>query len=64
MSSASISPATFEHHNRLKQAIRRDILFLTAGIIAYAIVAYVETHAADVEIRGSFIKTFSERDAR
>jgi hypothetical protein len=64
MSSASINRATFEHHHRLKQAIRRDILFLTAGIVAYAIVAFVETHAADVDIRGSFIKTFAERDVR
>lgn len=64
MSSASINRAKFEHHNRLKQAIRRDIFFLTAGIVAYAIVAFVETHAADVDIRGSFIKTFAERDLR
>lgn len=55
MSSASIIPA-LEHQQRLKQAIRRDVLFVTAGLIAYAIVAYVETHAADVDIRGYFIK--------
>ena len=50
---------SFEHHQRLKQAIRRDVVFLIAGIIAYAIVAYVETHAADAEIRGNFIPSFT-----
>ena len=36
---------------RLKQAIRRDVFFLLAGAAAYFIVAYVETHADDDEIR-------------
>jgi hypothetical protein len=53
-------PITSELHNkRLKQAIRRDVLFLTAGAIAYFIVAYVETHAADAEIRGNIIRSLS-----
>eukprot|EP00804_Cyclotella_cryptica_P010205 CCRYP_013831-RF/>CCRYP_013831-RF protein AED:0.46 eAED:0.46 QI:0/0.33/0/1/0/0.25/4/0/332 len=46
-------------HQRLKQAIRRDVLFLVAGAIAYFIVAYVETHAADAEIRTSLIRSMS-----
>lgn len=36
---------------RLKDAVRRDALFLLGGAIAYFIVAFVETHAADDEIR-------------
>ena len=52
-----------DHHRRLKQAIRRDILFLIAGLFAYAIVTYVEIHAGDVEIRGKFIRPLVEEDA-
>eukprot|EP00581_Thalassiosira_minuscula_P005929 CAMPEP_0183747990 /NCGR_PEP_ID=MMETSP0737-20130205/67540_1 /TAXON_ID=385413 /ORGANISM="Thalassiosira miniscula, Strain CCMP1093" /LENGTH=340 /DNA_ID=CAMNT_0025983707 /DNA_START=245 /DNA_END=1267 /DNA_ORIENTATION=+ len=45
-------PALFKiHQQRLKYAILRDVMFLLAGAIAYAIVAYVETHASDDEIR-------------
>lgn len=61
----SISKANlpaYEHHKRLKQAIRRDVIFLIAGIIAYTIVAYVETHAANAEIRGNFSPSFSTND--
>lgn len=61
MSTASMDLAPLEHQHRLRQAIRRDVLFLAAGLIAYAIVAYVETHAADIEIRGNFIKALSSK---
>ena len=44
--------ATFNAHRRqLKNAVRRDVLFLVGGVIAYCIVAYVETYASDDEIR-------------
>ena len=36
---------------RLKNAIRRDILFLLAGAVAYFIVSYIETNASDHEMR-------------
>ena len=38
-------------HERLKEAVRRDILFLFFVLLAYIIVAYVETHADDLQIR-------------
>ena len=36
---------------RLKNAIRRDVLFLLAGAVAYFIVSYIETNASDHEMR-------------
>ncbi|KAL7552416.1 hypothetical protein ACHAWF_015654 [Thalassiosira exigua] len=36
---------------RLRDAVRRDGAFLLAGAVAYFIVAYVETHASDHDIR-------------
>ena len=38
-------------HERLKEAVRRDLLFLFFVLLAYVIVAYVETHADDLQIR-------------
>lgn len=59
----SINLPSTVHQQRLKQAIRRDVFFLIAGMAAYAIVAYVETHADDIEIRGNFVRSLSqERD--
>lgn len=56
-----INITAFEYHQRLKHAIRRDALFLTAGFVAYAIVAYVETHASDATIRGNLMKLLSHK---
>lgn len=36
---------------RLKVAVWRDVVFLVGGAIAYAIVYYVETNAADADMR-------------
>jgi len=38
-------------HKRLKEAVQRDIIFLFFVLLAYIIVAYVETHADDLQIR-------------
>ena len=38
-------------HERLKEAVRRDLLFIFFVLLAYIIVAYVETHADDLQIR-------------
>ena len=46
---------------QLKNAVRRDVLFLVGGVIAYCIVAYVETYASDDEIR---LKNVSDRCRR
>lgn len=48
---------------RLRDAIRRDALFLLGGALAYFIVAYVETYASDDEIRlKSIWQSLSEDD--
>ena len=47
---------------RLKVAIWRDAVFLVGGAIAYAIVGYVETHAADADIRLRSIQLYSSID--
>jgi len=46
-------PAVFKllRQPRLKEAIRRDVVFLLAGALAACIVGYIETHASDDEIR-------------
>ena len=36
---------------RLRNAVRRDLIFILAGAIACALVAYVETHASDADGR-------------
>ena len=36
---------------RLRKAVRRDLIFILAGAIACALVAYVETHASDADGR-------------
>lgn len=36
---------------RVKVAVWRDVVFLVGGAIAYAIVYYVETNAADADMR-------------
>ena len=35
-----------QRHQRLRKAVRRDIIFIIAGAIAFAVVAYVETNAS------------------
>ena len=47
---------------RLKVAIWRDVVFLVGGAIAYAIVGYVETHAADADIRLKSIQLYTTID--
>jgi hypothetical protein len=42
---------------RLRKAIRRDLIFILAGAIACALVAYVETHASDADIRINLIQS-------
>ena len=49
-------------HQRLKVAVWRDAVFLVGGAIAYAIVGYVETHAADADIRLKSIQLYSSID--
>eukprot|EP00986_Skeletonema_menzelii_P002455 scaffold658_cov148-Skeletonema_menzelii.AAC.9 len=57
----------YRHHRRqerLLHAIRRDVVFIFVGILAYSIVAYVETRANDVEIRkgpGVIARYFSSK---
>lgn len=38
-------------HQRLRKAVRRDVIFIFAGAIAFALVAYVETHASNADNR-------------
>ena len=40
-----------ERHQRLKKAVRRDIIFVVAGAIAFALVAYVEKNASNAANR-------------
>lgn len=40
-----------QRHQRLRKAVRRDIIFIVAGAIAFALVAYVETHASNADNR-------------
>ena len=47
---------------RLKVAVWRDVVFLVGGAIAYAIVGYVETHAADADIRLKSIQLYTTID--
>ena len=35
-----------QRHQRLRKAVRRDFIFIIAGAIAFAVVAYVETNAS------------------
>jgi alpha-D-ribose 1-methylphosphonate 5-triphosphate synthase subunit PhnI len=44
---------------RLKDAVRRDLLFLLFAMMAYIIVGYVETHASDADIRLNIIQSAS-----
>ena len=47
---------------RLRNAVRRDLIFILAGAIACALVAYVETHASDADGRLNMIQTVSQDD--
>ena len=44
---------------RLRVAVWRDVVFLVGGALAYAIVGYVEKHAADADIRLKRIQLYN-----
>lgn len=47
---------------RFKVAVWRDIVFLVGGAIAFAIVGYVEQHAADADIRLNRIRLYNNNN--
>jgi len=48
-----------QRQQRLRVAVWRDVVFLVGGGIAYAIVGYVEQHAADADIRLKRIQLYN-----
>jgi hypothetical protein len=62
-SSVHQRPDFERRQQRLRKAVRRDVIFILAGAIACALVAYVETHASDADIRLNIIQTASKDDA-
>jgi len=54
-----MNPHDRRHQERLLYAIRRDVAFVCLGVVAYFIVAYIETRADDIEIRkGPLVRYF------
>ena len=49
-------------HQRLKEAVRRDIIFILFVIVSYIVVAFVEKHASNPDIRSLYSISIAKKD--
>lgn len=61
MSSSTHDRPDFElRQQRLRRAVRRDLIFVLVGAIACVLIAYVETNASDANVRLRIIQNASK----